>query len=146
MLRKLTILATAALALAAGSAGAAPLGAITEFRSGLNAGSFPLGIAMGPDGNVWFTDNGTTKAIGMINPTTHAISEFSSGLNAGSSPNQGMVAGPDGNVWFTDRGTTKAIGMINPTTHAISEFSSGLNPGRSPGAAPVGGPGGNRWV
>ena len=90
---------------------------------GLNAGSMPLGIAAGPDGNVWFTDNGTTKAIGVINPTTHAISEFSSGLNPGSSPQQGLVAGPDGNLWFTDSGTTKAIGMINPTTHAIIEFS-----------------------
>ena len=54
---------------------------ISEFSSGLNAGSMPLGIAAGPDGNVWFTDNGTTKAIGVINPATHVISEFSAGLN-----------------------------------------------------------------
>ena len=91
----------------------------------------PLGIAAGPDGNVWFTDSGTTKAIGVINPTTHAISEFSAGLNPGSNLQQGLVAGADGNLWFTDAGTTKAIGMINPTTHAISEFSAGLNPGSS---------------
>ena len=75
---------------------------------------------------------GTTKAIGTIDPTTHAISEFSAGLNAGSAPQQGITTGPDGNIWFDDRGTTRAIGMINPTTHAISEFSSGLNAGSRP--------------
>jgi len=38
--------------------------AISEFS--LSAGSMPLGIAAGPDGNVWFTDSGTTKAIGIV--------------------------------------------------------------------------------
>src|SRR4029078_6405602 len=85
-------------------------------------------IAMGADGNMWFSDPGTTRAIGTINPNTQVINEFSAVLNAGSMP-LGIAAGPDGNVWFTDNGTTKAIGMINPTTHAITEFSSGLNPG-----------------
>jgi streptogramin lyase len=105
----------------------------------------PLGIAAGPDGNVWFTDSGTTKAIGTIDPTTHAISEFSAGLNPGANLQQGLVAGPDGNLWFTDSGTTRAIGMINPSTHAISEFSSGLNAGSAPGASIVVGPDGALW-
>ena len=48
---------------------AAPLGEITEFSAGLNAGSNPKGIAPGPDGNLWFTDTGTTAAIGRITPT-----------------------------------------------------------------------------
>src|SRR2546421_214635 len=96
---------------------------ISESSAGLNAGSKPFAIAAGPDGNLWFTDSGSTRAIGMINPTTHAISEFgtANGLNAGSSP-QGIAAGPDGNLWFTDQGSTPAIGRINPTTHAINEF------------------------
>lgn len=88
-----------------------PTGTITEFSTGLNAGSKPgnaetallaRGLTAGPDGNVWFTDNGTTKAIGRINPTG-TITEFSTGLNAGSEP-IGLTAGPDGNLWFTDNG------------------------------------------
>src|SRR5213078_1253926 len=72
-------------------------------------------LVAGPDGNLWFTDQGTTKAIGMINPTTHAISEFSTGLNPGA--NLGRVAvGPDGNLWFGDKGTTPSIYVMNPTT------------------------------
>ena len=99
---------------------------------------------MGPDGNMWFSDPGTTRAIGVINPFTQVISEFSAGLNAGSMP-LGIAAGPDGNVWFTDNGTTKAIGVIDPTTHAITEFSAGLNPGAALQQGLVAGPDGNLW-
>src|SRR5262245_46506079 len=54
-----------------------PDGVFTEFA--LPPGSVPTvfanGITFGPDGNVWFTDQGT-RAIGVIDPTTHAVSEF----------------------------------------------------------------------
>jgi streptogramin lyase len=117
-----------------------PSGTITEFTNGLNPGSrpggirgtqatFTGGIVTGPDGNVWFTDDGTTKAIGRITPTG-TITEFSDGLNAGSFPFS-MTVGPDGNLWFTDQGSTKAIGMFNLTTHTITEFdlpAGGHNP------------------
>jgi len=128
-----------------GSALAAPLGQITELSAGLNAGGAPIGIAPGPDGNLWFTDAGTTKAIGRITPGGE-IKEFSAGLNAGSVPGGegfGIAPGPDGNLWFTDEGTTKAIGRITPGGE-IKEFSAGLNAGSNPiGIAP--GPDGNLW-
>ena len=109
---------------------AAPLAEVTEFSPGLNAGSSPqLGIAPGPDGNVWFTDG--ASAIGRITPGG-AITEFSTGLNAGSFP-YGIAPGLDGNLWFTDAGTTAAIGRITPSG-SITEFSSGLNAGSNPNA------------
>jgi streptogramin lyase len=124
-----------------GSALAAPLGQVTEFSAGLNAGSFPVVIAPGADGNLWFTDAGTTMAIGRITPSG-AITEFSTGLNAGGSP-VGIAPGADGNLWFTDGGTTKAIGRITPSG-AITEFSTGLNAGSDPrGIAPSAD--GNLW-
>ena len=52
-------------------------GVITEFGR-LSPGGFSRGIAAGPDGNLWFTDQGTTKAVGMIT-TAGAISEFTGG-------------------------------------------------------------------
>ena len=59
--RLLAVLACGVVALlACGSAVAAPLGQITEFSSGLNSGSDPSAIAAGADGNLWFTDPGTT--------------------------------------------------------------------------------------
>ena len=74
-----------ALALGAQAAAADPVGQVTEFSSGLNAGSDPALIAPGADGNLWFTDAGTTPAIGRITPSGQ-ITEFTSGLNAGSVP------------------------------------------------------------
>src|SRR5207248_11681413 len=66
-----SLVAAAVVLLACGgAAAAAPLAQITEFdqTNGLNAGGSPAGIAPGPDGNLWFTDRGTTKAIGRITP------------------------------------------------------------------------------
>ena len=96
----------------------------------MNAGSEPIGIAAGADGNLWFTDPGTTKAVGRITPAG-TITEFSTGLNTGSFP-VGIAAGPDGNLWFTDGSrTTPAIGRVTPGG-TITEFSTGLNPGSDP--------------
>ena len=106
-----------------------------------NTNSEPLAIVSGPDGNLWFTDLGTSE-IGKINPSTDAITMYSNGLTPDSSP-EGMTAGPDGNLWFVETKTSK-IGMINPSTGAITEYSQGI----SAGASPVGitsGPDGNLW-
>ena len=67
------------LALEVNSAAADAVGHITEFgvASGLNPGSFPRGIAPGPDGNLWFADTGTASAIGRISPFNGHIDEFS---------------------------------------------------------------------
>ncbi len=39
---------------------------ITEYSTGLNSGSLPALIVAGADGNVWFTDLGSTRAIGRV--------------------------------------------------------------------------------
>ena len=105
-------------------------------------------MVLGPDGNLWFTDN-ANAAIGEFNPTNDTFSdEFSLPASFGftipiggippydGSPYPGtvsnaIVAGPDGNLWFTNSGATGgAIGMINPATGAITEFPipTGLSP------------------
>ena len=106
----------------------------------MNPGSRPSGIAAGPDGNLWFTDYGTTPAIGRITPGG-TITEFSSGLNLGSDPS-GIAAGPDGNLWFTDP-VKSAIGRVTPGG-VITEFSSGLTNGSFPSGIAAG-PDGNLW-
>ena len=68
-------------------------------RAGITAGSGPIGIAAGPDGNLWFTEAGGDR-IGRITPAG-AITEFTAGITAGSGP-FGITAGPDGNLWFTE--------------------------------------------
>src|SRR3954470_18910923 len=132
-------LAGAMVMFAAGVAGAAPLGATADFT--LPAASSPRSIVAGPDGNLWFNDMGTPKAIGRITPDG-AVTEFTAGLIPASAPAD-IVAGPDGNVWFADRGTTGAIGRITPGG-AITEFTSGLPAGSSPRGMAEG-PDGNLW-
>ena len=91
-----------------------------------HAQSFPIpsgdstsidGLALGPDGNIWFTE---FNHIGKITPAGK-ITEFS--YPSGSQPNQygGVSAGSDGNVWFA-QSSGNAIGRIIPSTGKIKMF------------------------
>ena len=97
--------------------------------------SGPDGIAWGPDGNLWFT-NQTNNSIGSIT-TGGTVSQYQS--TAIDQPT-GIVAGPDGALWFTDdAGDT--IGRIT-TTGAVTTYP--LPTGEGPTAIATG-PDGNLW-
>ena len=82
------------------------------------AGSWPIGITAGPDGNLWFTENqGTVTNIGRITPAG-VITEFP--IPTASSSPWAITAGPDGNLWFTEY-TGNKIGRITPAG-VITEF------------------------
>jgi streptogramin lyase len=118
------------------TAAAAPPDSLTEFSAGLNAGSVPFRLVSGADGAVWFTDQGTTKAIGRIT-TDGSITELA--LAPPAVPRQIRV-GPDGAIWFTDTGTP-AIGRIDA---AGTVTSYPLPPGSVPTAMAIGSDG-NLW-
>ena len=94
----------------------AAVGTITEFPILPTAFSVPLGITLGPDGKMWFTENLANK-IGRITPSG-VITEFT-GFSAASGP-LGITAGPDGNLWFTEISGNK-IGRVTPDG-AFTEF------------------------
>ena len=74
---------------------------ITEYA--LPKGSYPRTIAVGHDGNLWFTNLGTNK-IGQIT-IAGAITEYT--LPSGSDPD-GITPGPRWEeIWYTDYGTSK---------------------------------------
>ncbi|HEX4518785.1 MAG TPA: Ig-like domain repeat protein [Gaiellaceae bacterium] len=103
------------------------------------AGSEPLAITAGPDGDVWFTEQHGDE-IGHLTPAG-TITEYSLGIqgNAGTLP-QSIAAGPDGNLWFTQN-VSGEIGRITPSG-TITEFPL------PDGAEPLGivaGPDGNLW-
>jgi streptogramin lyase len=93
----------------------APLAApdIAEYLLPLNSG--PIGIAAGPDGNVWFT-NFISDEIGSITPSG-TIAMFP--LATGTEP-AGIAAGADGNLWFCENFANQ-IGRITPSG-AVTEF------------------------
>ncbi|HVS45492.1 MAG TPA: hypothetical protein VMS32_02390 [Verrucomicrobiae bacterium] len=113
---------------------------VTEFTTGISAGAYPLGIAVGPDRNLWFTEE-LGNRIGRITPTG-TVTEFSSGINGSTHP-YGIAAGSDGNLWFTESLTSR-IGRINPTTGTINEYSTGITPGCDPQGIAAGSDG-NLW-
>jgi virginiamycin B lyase len=111
-------------------------GTVTEFATPA-ANSDPRGIAVGPDGNLWFAEAGGNN-IGRIT-TAGVITEFPV-PTANSAPN-GIAAGPDGNIWFTEQAGNK-IGRITPSG-TVTEF-----PIPTSGSSPQGitaGPDGNLW-
>ncbi len=98
-----------------------------------------------PEGDLWFTDQGTTPAIGRITPTGR-ITEFASGLRSGSVP-FGITAGHHQQLWFTDHGCSGAgkcaIGRVSPDG-MINETTAGLRR-RSQPLGIAAGPAGEEW-
>jgi virginiamycin B lyase len=76
------------------------------------------GLALGPDGNVWFAE---FNHIAKITPSGK-ITEFA--YPSGYSTNQygGVTSGSDGNVWFAES-SNNAIGRVVPSTGKITMFS-----------------------
>jgi streptogramin lyase len=86
---------------------------------GFLAGASAVDLAVGPAGDMWFTDS-ATPAIGRI-ATDGTVTEFTSGLASGAKP-YSIVAGPDGNMWFSDNSSV-ALGKITPGG-TITEYSA----------------------
>ena len=84
--------------------------------------SRPLGIAAGPDGNMWFTENNFPhnegNKIGRVT-TSGEFTEFR--IPTPKSRRFGITAGPDGNMWFTENAGNK-IGRVT-TGGTFSEFA-----------------------
>jgi streptogramin lyase len=109
---------------------------ITEFPLP-TAGSPPVSIVAGPDGNLWFTETGGIDKIGRIT-TGGTITEFP--LPTCCNAAAGIAVGPDGNLWFTEYDGNK-IGRIT-TAGLITEFAA---PHFASPAGIVAGPDGNLW-
>jgi virginiamycin B lyase len=73
------------------------------------------GVALGPDGNVWFTEY---AHIAKITPKG-VITEYPYPTG---NDNQygGVAAGPDGNVWFA-QSSTNVVASVVPSTGVITE-------------------------
>jgi streptogramin lyase len=80
--------------------------------------SAPTRLVVGSDGNLWFTEVGTSKigkmAMVASNSTTVGtlLKEYT--LKTGAVPT-GIAVGPDRNIWFSEAGTD-SIGIINVST------------------------------
>lgn len=105
------------------------------------ASSGPAGIALGADGNLWFTEFAASK-IGQLNTSAKFTETVTPTADAG--PNGIAGSGPNKLVWFTETSVWK-IGQITlGTTPTFTDF---LLP--NPAARPTGialGSDGDMWV
>ena len=98
-----------ALLLGAGTALATDDGpVVSEFGNGLSDNVGLWGIANGPDGNVWFSEE-SLGGVGRVTPGA-VITEFTAGFPTGSP--RGIVSGPDGNLWVAMAGGDGAIAKV----------------------------------
>ncbi len=77
----------------------------------------PQGIAAGPDGNLWFTE----QAANQIGRITHGRRHHGIRHPHGQQQPLDIAAGPDGNLWFTEYFGNK-FGRIT-TAGVITEFA-----------------------
>ena len=140
-LRLLLMGAALAVLVLLAPAGRAQAVQVTEFPLTV-AGSSPLGIALGADGNLWFVEVSGSR-FGRITPAG-AITDFStgSGISAGAEP-WGIAAADDGGLWFTEQ-VGNRVGRINPLTRQATEFSAGITSPSGPRGITAG-PDGNVW-
>ena len=103
----------------------------------------PNGITLGPDGNLWFTENGGYN-VSRITPAG-AVSEFGT-ASCSCYPSlpglMGITVGGDGNLWFTE-GSFGKVGMMT----AAGAYQFAVNPpsGASVPFGIVSGNDGNLW-
>ncbi len=127
---------TVLLAFAGAFAATSSAQVITEFPIP-TANSGAIGIGVGPDDNLWFTEQ-TASKIGIIR-LGGRITEIS--LPAGTAPTR-IHAGPDGAMWFSEN-TRPFIGRVDVNTGAFTEF--GLLNAANATRGINSGPDGNVW-
>ena len=97
------------------------------------SGQEPLGITVGPDNNIWFTEavpnsSGTGYVSSAVGVVVNPVSTDPTITEIPISPASGGVtilpyritAGPDGNLWFTEN-STGGIGMVTVTANPASD-------------------------
>jgi streptogramin lyase len=132
----------------------APDGTVKEFavptgsQPNLPVVSYPIGIARGSDGNMWFTDEGRDAEgnflVGRITPSG-SITEFPIPQSFGAP--HFIARGAGGDMWFTLG--SQSIGRMTPTDELYEYHVPNIQPPTSRFSASLGpivlGPDGNMW-
>jgi streptogramin lyase len=113
---------------------------------GLNWLYGPMGISVGPDGNLWFAEQDSDmhsnigNQIVKMDPSTGAVTDYPV-----SAPPSDTAAGPDGNTWFVLLNSSK-FGKVDPGSGTVSYYNfPGTITTQSIGNYITPGPDGNVW-
>jgi streptogramin lyase len=83
------------------------------------ANATPFGVALGADGNMWFTEFNGNK-VGVVTPAG-GYTEIP--LPTANSQPENITAGPNNSVWFVETGSSK-IGAVNVNSHTLTEYAT----------------------
>jgi virginiamycin B lyase len=126
--------------LLAAPAAAAPT--VQEFEIP-TAAAVPEDITLGPDGKLWFAENGIDK-IGRVTPgDPPVIEEFA--LPAGFTDPFNITVGPDNKIWFTCKDAAVAVCRMNPANPTDTQGHGGYGHSGSPNGI-ASGPDGKIWL
>jgi virginiamycin B lyase len=95
---------------------------ITEYLT-VTGNAEPLYLTTGPDGAIWFTENGSAaNSVGRLDPSA-AMPGTDAGMTEYVVPTAskfpfGISAGPDGAIWFTEGVANGDIGRVVIQTSA----------------------------
>jgi len=82
--------------------------------------SSPEDVAVGSDGNIWFTENAVSK-IGKMSTAGVALAEYTT--KTAPSNLSAITSGPDGNLWFLENTAHGAVGKIT-TLGVVTEYEA----------------------
>jgi streptogramin lyase len=88
-------------------------GVVTEYNQGLTSSDVPTDVALGADGNIYFTDPIAIgeDPVGQITPSG-TITLYQT--TTPSAEATGIAAGPDNNIWFTEPGANQIGQLVLP--------------------------------
>jgi len=92
-------------------------GAVTTYATPTTDSS-PEGIVCGPDGRLWFTEEGANR-IGAVTQSG-VVSEYSLAPRTGTTP-EDITVGPDGNLWFLEQGINR-IAKMNTSGTVLADY------------------------
>jgi streptogramin lyase len=111
-------------------------GTLTLYRDPISAPAFPLGLTVGRDGNLWFSQANANKVSRMT--LAGVVTSFPLPAAGGYSTPGALTSGPDGNIWAADYFYVARVGLDGsviqfPTPYAHGDtnayFIDALAPG-----------------
>jgi virginiamycin B lyase len=82
----------------------------------------PVGITLGPDGNMWVTDPGTNSVWRIQQLKKRPFVKFTQFALTGNAQPMAITTGPDSAMWFTEPGTNR-IGRLPTSGYPLTEYS-----------------------